>query len=281
MEELMVLSGHSPDIPTSIPRIAREEYSGSNLGDSIAWVSLDAWDASWNVEWALKKKMLGSRREDVGGKTDGLLEKGETAKPRAPDEQVPDNWFGMPIKLHECLIKENMLDASIDWEAGDMINALAHLRMKKQYTGMCWTEGHREEGYKWLEIKCFEDMLDEEQHNTYDAGLAAILSKTTPKKSKPAPKNAAAKDDEPPSTEKKDPKKRPKKGDQGGEGGAAKEGQDSKRLKKDKTGAPDLSSTKSELTEMLAGLQKKAKKDGMQIETLDDEEDDDDDEASE
>ena len=177
----MILSGHSQEVPTSMPRKNRAGYSGSNLGDAVGRVQLASWKSGWQAPWQLKKKILGKRREDVGGRTAALNQNGKSgqSKEKDPDEMCPISCFAMPPELHKMIIAEQCIDASIDWEASDMVNALTHLRLRKHYTGVCWTDAHVDSGYAYLEKKAFEDMMDETQEVSFDPSLAKLLVQET------------------------------------------------------------------------------------------------------
>lgn len=126
--------------------------------------------------------MLKLRRQDVGGPTLGLdvCEK----KPRDLAEKEPVVFFAMPKSVYRCVMKDFLVDCSINFDPGDFELELVHLAQKKYITSVCWSQTHVDRGYDYLEAQVFAMMKDPEFALVYDVTLANIVNQPATKRTK-------------------------------------------------------------------------------------------------
>ena len=178
-EHTMLLTNTQLEIGVHLPKIKREEFAGTNMGDCIAFVHLQSWQTAWRKSFDMKKKMLGARRVDVGGKSaETLVRKGSDLE--------PVSYHQVPAPLYKCWLREFQVKAVIDWSAASGVLALECLKKDICYTGMCYSDCHMKELIDHLSDCVFQEFLDNESP-LRDSALATLLSKssTTPKKGKP------------------------------------------------------------------------------------------------
>ena len=249
-EQLLVVAGHSLDVPNPMPLRDRSPwYQGNNYGDTIAWVTLKPWASSWQEKWQDKKKMLAKRREDIGGRTEGLAvkEPKQHNKPRQNEDLEPISFFSMPMEVYKCMMHEHHIECSVDFDPGDMELELAHMLMKKHVTAVCWSQDHADFGYEYLERRVFESMLVSENELVYDPALASLLNGDAKGTGPIGPRKRKKRGQEDPST--------PAKGEGNKEGEGAKEKDSEEKPKKKPTYKKEGNlATKNELLDMVASL---------------------------
>jgi hypothetical protein len=222
----------------------------SNRSDSIGAMSWVPWANSWQTCPIEKKVLMGANRVDVGG-------------PSGLSVVAPTNVAGKEVVFFHCMSEEwyNLLledypiDASIDTSPGQGDNALAHIRARKPYLGICMTKKHCELLVERLVCLTFGKMMDETDTMMYDPQLAALVLKAKPA-SKKQPKKKAETGVEPPAKQKKQKQKAGEDPDKPGDPPPAK----GKKNKKEDDPEPNTSGkkqkSKAELMSVLAKLRK-------------------------
>ena len=220
----------------NLEKKARKHFQGSNHGNSIAPVALPAWKDVWRVSPELKKKIYGK-----GGKVavGGCSPEPITQKPSFEDGKEPVCWHSPGERLYEEILSSFNGKLLVDLTTNDTQAAMACLRNKTNYVGVCMTDTHRSVFHAALVTQVWEQMKDENSP-LYQAGLAELLVPSTEHPEEPQlgnkknPKNNKIDDQEP-------PQKKQKKGKAGGPAPAPKSG--------------GKKQTKKELLAVLAALQ--------------------------
>ena len=125
------------DVPEVLPHRQRTRYHGYNIGDSIGYINLTPWKSCWAQPFDQQKKMLGTKRREVGGKVDV-----QPPRERNGHDVEPVVYTAMPDKCYDELCDELAIQSSIDFDAADGLNALSHIEGQRQYTGVIWTTCH-------------------------------------------------------------------------------------------------------------------------------------------
>ena len=258
-EHTMLFTNAPLEVGVHLPKMKREEFAGTNMGDCIAFVHLETWDKAWRKSFDMKKKMLANRRVDVGGKSaETLVRKGSDLE--------PVSYHQVPAALYKCWLREFQVRAVIDWSAASGVLALECLKRDICYTGICYSDCHMKELIDHLSDCVFQEFLDNESP-LRDSALAALLSSKTPpktpKKEKPdtpigkktTPEKPAKKPEDPekPTDSEKSQKAQPKK-----RAAEAAEKSETPLKKQPKTAD---SSKKQELLDILAKVKQNAGKD--------------------
>ena len=201
-EALLIVSNSNLDPGVQLPVYTREApFTGTSYGQNIQGGSMQAQDSGWQATFAEKKQMLGKRRKDVGGKTDGFDAIG--TKPREPTDVEPVNFWAMGRHFCRTNMKEWQINGSVDFGADTGDRALEHVIQRKPYTGLCWTTYHAEKLMERLIEHTFLMMLEAEEPEIYDAALASLVQGAK----KPAAPAAAAKKKKRETEENNDPNK--------------------------------------------------------------------------
>ena len=158
------------EVPETLPHRQRTRYYGSNIGDSIGYISLTPWNQSWSKTFDQKKQMLGTKRRDVGGKVDN-----QPFKERHNNDVEPVVYTSMPQECYDELGDELCLQGSIDFDAADGLNAMSHIEAHRQYTGVCWTTTHTNLLMDHLIDQVFFRMTSVEKSRYFDPTLAALM----------------------------------------------------------------------------------------------------------
>ena len=154
-----------------------------NLGDSIGYINLTPWNSCWAQPFDQKKKMLGTKRREVGGKVDV-----QPPRERNGHDAEPVVYTAMPDKCYDELCDELAIQGSIDFDAADGLNALSRIEGQRQYTGVTWTTCHSKLLMDHLVDQVFFRMTSVEKSRLFDPTLASIIGDTntekTPNKNK-------------------------------------------------------------------------------------------------
>jgi hypothetical protein len=239
--------------PWEFPEKARQRLDllgKSNRSDSIGAMSWQPWQGSWQLAPSDKKILLGSNRVDVGGPS-GLT---VPAPPNTAGKEIvffhcmTDDWYNL-------LLEDYPIDATIDTSPGHGGNALAHIRARKPYLGICMTTKHCELLLDRLVSLTFGKMLDEADTVMYDPQLATLVQKANPKATKPKPPKAPKKVDDDDKTAKK-AKNAKAKADETDPAKVAKKTKPAKDKGKDDGPPTKKPKTKADLMNLLASLKK-------------------------
>ena len=158
------------EVPEIIPHRQRTRYYGSNIGDSIGYISLTPWNTCWTKTFDQKKKMLGTKRREVGGKVDA-----QAPRERLGSDMEPVSYTSMPQECYDELCDELAIQGSIDFDAADGLNALCHIEGQRQYTGVTWTTTHSTLLMEHLVDQVFFRMTSLEKSRLFDPTLASII----------------------------------------------------------------------------------------------------------
>ena len=163
------------DVPDVLPHRQRTRYHGSNMGDSIGYINLMPWNDCWTQSFDQKKKMLGTKRREVGGKVDS-----QPPRERRGHEMEPVSYTSMPQTFYDEICDELTLQGSIDFDAADGTNALSHIEASRQYTGLTWTTCHKELLMTRLIDEVFYRMMSVDTSRLFDPNLASLVDTKKP-----------------------------------------------------------------------------------------------------
>lgn len=160
------------------PEITRDSYnvlSSTNRGDCLGPVIWEKWADSWMLKNEDKKKVFGAaNRILVGGSTDSS----ETARPRGHNDTEPVFYHSLPESYYARLLSDHPLIGGIDLTPGPGNNALAHVKARKPYLGVCFNMHHVEMLYDHLNSMAFKAMMNEGDP-LYNPSLGELLSAET------------------------------------------------------------------------------------------------------
>jgi len=195
-EHLCIVSASTPALkPTKF-----QHYTGSAAGSMIGPIIIPSSDALWTRPWPVKKEIFtAANMIAVGGRVDDeeddLTVK---AKPRDKDTIEPVFFHALPQTFYSELLGAIPLVGVLDFCPGDGALALAAYKRGICYTGLCFSDAHKQQLQAHVERSIFQAMSDVNDL-IYEPRLVASLrdepqqsaakakAKSTPKP-KPAPK---------------------------------------------------------------------------------------------
>jgi len=195
-EHLYIVSASTPALkPTKF-----QHYTGSTAGSMIGPIIMPSSDALWTRPWPVKKEIFtAANMIAVGGRVDDeeddLTVK---AKPRDKDTIEPVFCHALPQTFYSELLGAIPLVGVLDLCPGDGALALAAYKRGICYTGLCFSDAHKQQLQAHIERSIFQAMSDVNDL-IYEPRLVASLrdepqpsaakakAKSTPKP-KPAPK---------------------------------------------------------------------------------------------
>ena len=172
--ETMMLVGKGA---LNIPSKQHKHYHGHNTGTVIAPIKLPPFAKAWCLTFEKKKAAYGNLRLQVGGRTDDggeddleddddamldgsevpptvedFVEGGETTatpnskkpKTRAPGNIEPMSYYSIPCEFFDNLQETFNIKDVYDFTPGDGEAALAFLKARKGYIGICFNDSHVE-----------------------------------------------------------------------------------------------------------------------------------------
>ena len=165
-EILLQITSTLLEVGVALPKVSRQPFPGSNLGDALGYASFHKWGESLQITFKDKRKALGSRRVEVGGKSPELQQRRDL-------DMEPLAFHEMSETVYEVLFRELKGFATIDFTPGGGVLAFLHIKMKRHYAAVTWSESHRQALYEHLIEKTFRAMLDPESPCA-DAGLITL-----------------------------------------------------------------------------------------------------------
>ena len=183
MEDIAVITGR----PTEYPETNRDmfnAFSNTTKGNVVGGMAWHPWAKSWQAPVATKRLIFGAaNRIDVGGPT---LE-GTKRDPPTPTGVEPVFYHSLQPEYSTFLLSEFPVSAGIDLSPGEGHLAVAFIKAKKPYTGVCFTEKHKDMLADRIASLIFACKLNEGDP-IYDPNLADLLGKkkkADPKKEPP------------------------------------------------------------------------------------------------
>jgi len=259
--------------PLQIPDIKREFYnmiSSSSKADTLGPIPMLKWQDSWQATVQRKRQIIGaSNKVEVGGP----IPDGTKRDPPKPTDVEPVFYHCMPLNWYMLVLREVPCVAGIDCSPGEGLNAVAHIKNRKPYTGICFTQHHADALHEHLVHEVFKMSLTEGDDG-FDPALAATIAKArkpvAPAGSKPKgtkPKKADA--DKGKDGDNDEGKAGNKDGNKDG-----KSGEEKNPGKKDGTKNTGKKKSKKELMDMLSKLRESKGEDKDDEEEADEEEED-------
>ena len=195
-------------------RLHFTDCSDSNLVSVVGAVTFQQWSLAWTAQFGIKKLIMGPFWTPVGGATPGVdpdvdedasdyliaemtdddpgvIEKlpgadqltvgaGRLAKPIREDTNVEPVFFhAVSVETHEELLHGMCVEALVDSTPGAGTAALAAMRKRVPYFGVCLTDKHRELLQLRLEELCFQEMKREDGP-LHEPGLVSLLAGNDP-----------------------------------------------------------------------------------------------------
>lgn len=156
-----------------VPLKQHKLYAGYNTGSVISTVRLQPLNKLWGVNFEDKKGMHGKMRLPVGGAMDDGDDEdsgdeeaneaeteipptvdtdpsalpsptGRKAKTRAAQNVEPFTYNSLPAEFFDDTLDALCVKDSYDFTPGDGECAMAHLRSRRGYIGICFTDLHRQ-----------------------------------------------------------------------------------------------------------------------------------------
>ena len=191
-------------------RLHFTDCSASNLVSVVGAVKFQQWSMAWTAQFGIKKLIMGPLWAPVGGATpgvdpdvdegasdyliaemtdddSGVIEKlpgadqptvgaGRLAKPIREDTNVEPVFFhAVSVETHEELLHGMCVEALVDSTPGAGTAALAAMRKRIPYFGVCLTDKHKELLQLRLEELCFQEMKKEDGP-LHEPGLVSLLT---------------------------------------------------------------------------------------------------------
>jgi len=176
LESVTVVTRNNFDFP-EVKRNKFTLLSSTNRGDAVGAMCWHPWNKSWAEKSAVKKQILGPNRVDVGGA-------GPENVPPMPTNTEGNEvvlWHCMSEDYYVMLLEDWPIAGTIDLSPGQGLNALAHLRSRIPYLGVCFTPKHVDLLYERLYNRAFAAMLTEAD-SLYDPALANLVHSAKKKK---------------------------------------------------------------------------------------------------
>ena len=165
--------------PIRVAKKPRLHFDGSNKGEIIAPVVAVDWNDErvWTATYEAKKTIYGrSNRHAIGGNTPGA-EAGESSyrgRKREKDDLEPVCFHSHPYVVDEEILHDYPIKAIMHLTPGDGSMALAAIRKRIPFVGVCWTEEHKSGLTTHLEKQIFIAMQTEDD-DLYEPALVEIL----------------------------------------------------------------------------------------------------------
>jgi hypothetical protein len=157
-EHLYIVSASTPALkPTKF-----QHYKGSTAGSMIGPIIMPSSDALWTRPWPVKKEIFtAANMIAVGGRVDDEEDDlAVKAKPRAKDTIEPVFFHALPQTFYSELLGAIPLAGVLDLCPGDGALALAAYKRGICYTGLCFSDTHKQQLQAHIERSIFQAMSD-------------------------------------------------------------------------------------------------------------------------
>ena len=249
-ESLLQITSTLLEVGVALPKVSRQPFPGSNIGDALGYASFHKWGESLHMTFKDTRKALGSRRVEVGGKSPELQKRGDL-------DMEPHAFHEMSETVYEVLFRELKGFATIDFTPGGGVLSFLHIKVKRHYAAVTWSESHRQALYAHLFEKTFRAMLDPESPCA-DAGLIALLAdkSATDALKKGKKENETEENGATPASKEVTPKKNKKSEKKEKVGAETVPGEPAPKKAKKEKESPAKPSGRAELEKTLQNLQK-------------------------
>ena len=190
-EHLYIVSASTPALkPTKF-----QHYKGSTAGSMIGPIMMPSSASLWQRPWPVKKEIFtAANLIAVGGRADDEDEEAPVkAKPRDKDTIEPVFFHALPHTFYSEILGAIPLVGVLDLCPGDGALALAAYKRGICYTGLCFSDAHKQQLHAHLERSIFQAMSDADDMIYEPRLVASLRDETTEQKAakakvKPTPK---------------------------------------------------------------------------------------------